>query len=79
MSYQEFKEAYIEALLWSETDYGEDGSGDNNFEGCAHELDDNALAAIDSSCGDFWQWIVYHRVIDHPMTHETRTFNSERS
>lgn len=62
MSYTEFKEAYIETLLWSETDCDEDGNGDENFEGCEHELNDDALAAIDSCCGDFWQCITRHKV-----------------
>ena len=62
MSYTEFKEAYIEALLWSELDIDEDGEDIDNFEGCEHELDNDALAAIDSCCGDFWQWIVYRKV-----------------
>jgi hypothetical protein len=54
MSYQEFKQAYIECLLWSETDYDENGEGDDNFEGCEDELSDQALAAIDADCGAFW-------------------------
>lgn len=65
MSYQDFKQGYIDALLWSETDYGtEDDPSDENFDGCEDELDCDALAAIDSTCGDFWQWVVFHRVAE---------------
>jgi len=63
MSYKEFKEAYVEALLWSELDDTKDVY--TTFEGCEHELDDNALAAIDQTCGEFWSLLDRLCFTDH--------------
>jgi len=76
MSYKEFKEAYIEALLWSEID-DNDGSHDN-FEGCEHELDDDALAAIDQTCGEFWAILASLDVTDHARAGHSFCFTRNR-
>ncbi len=52
MSYQRFKNAYVEALLWSSLDTDENGGEVRFDEG--DELSTEALAEIESDCRGFY-------------------------
>ena len=54
MSFETFRDSYIETLLWSEVDCDEDGSMGENFEGCDDELAPEALKDIETDCRDFY-------------------------